>query len=79
MTDGAENYSKEAREYLRKMTIGITSMMEATREFNSKVDFISDASSETSRQMADIGEEIVSLGRKIIDFRKLLLQQEEGA
>ncbi len=79
MTDGAENYSKEAREYLRKMTMAITSMMEATREFNKKVDFISDAPSETSRQMADIGEEIVSLGRKIIDFRKLLLQQEGGA
>ncbi len=79
MTDGAENYSKEAREYMRKMTMAITSMMEATREFNSKVDFISDAPNETSRQMADIGEEIVSLGRKIIDFRKLLLRQEEGA
>lgn len=79
MTDGAENYSKEVRKYLRGMKVDITSMIDATRKFNDKVDFISDASSETSQQMTDIVNKIVSLGKLVSAFERLLLQQEEGA
>jgi len=79
MTDGAENYSKEARDFSVQVKRGLVSMMNATKDFNSKVDFASDLQSETTRQMIDISETIVSLGQKIIAFDKLLLQQEEGA
>lgn len=79
MTDGAENYSKEARDFILQVKKGLVSMMNATKDFNSKVDFSSDLQSETTRQMVDISETIVSLGQKIIAFDKLLKQQEEGA
>ena len=62
---------------MRKMTMAITSMMEATREFNSKVDFISMLLTRLLDKWLILERDCFSC-RKIIDFRKLLYDKKKS-
>ena len=75
--NGADKYSKDTTDYILSMKRSILTMLESTTDFNKKIDFASDGETETSRQMFKITETLTSLGNMVIEFDKLLKEQEE--
>tara|TARA_R100000388_G_C7224280_1_gene150840 strand:- start:115 stop:381 length:267 start_codon:yes stop_codon:yes gene_type:complete len=75
--NGADKYSKDTTDYILSMKRGLLTLLQSTMDFNEKINLASDVETETSKQMFKITETLTSLGNMVIEFDKLLREQED--
>ena len=75
--NGADKYSKDTTDYILSMKRGLLTLLQSTMDFNEKINLGSDVETETSKQMFKITETLTSLGNMVIEFDKLLREQED--